>query len=361
VSHPPLYGWNWNFAIDPEGGDNVPPFVGNLLDHDRDVAAWTGFGYADVLIDDQTVPTLLATSTHAAFSPPILSGHAIQAKNQIVLGAATLASLHRKIGQSVTVSYGSPKDAPIYQPPTDLVIVGTATMPAIGTSGTLHPSMGTGALLSSAELVPVFARALINADPNLNGPAIDVVRIRGGVTQAAALSSLNRIADAADKALANDAQTYGDSFVVLGLQRPAEIVNYQSTGASPGILAASLAVGAIAALGLTLGASVRRRRRDLALLKTLGFTRRQLALTVAWQASVAAIIGIIVGVPAGIALGRWLWDLFARDIYAVPLATVPALEIFLVAIGALVLANLVAAVPGQMAARTSTGVVLRAE
>jgi hypothetical protein len=360
ASHPALYGWNWSFAIEPEGGDNVPPMAGQLLDHDRDVAAWTGFNYADAQIDGQTVPTL-DSGTHASISPPILSGHGIQAKNQIVLGAATLAALHKRIGQSVVVSYGSPKDAPIYQPPTHLLIVGTATMPAIGTPGTLHPSMGTGALFSSAIFVPTLVRALDNADPNLNGPAIDVVRTRPGVTPATALSSLRRIADAADKAVAHDPQTYGDSFVVLGVQRPAEIVNYQSTGASPAILAGGLAVGAVVALGLTLGASVRRRRRDIALLKTLGFTRRQLAVTVSWQASVAAVVGIIVGVPGGIALGRWLWDLFAREIYAVPLPTVPALEIVLVALGALVLANLVAAVPGQMAARTPTAVVLRAE
>ena len=360
VSHPALYGWNWNFAIEPEGGDNVPPVVGHLLNHDPDVAAWTGFNYADVQIDGQTVPAL-ADGTQAALSPPILSGHAIQAKNQIILGAATLAALHKKIGQSVVVSYGSPKDAPIYQPPTHLVVVGTATMPAIGTAGTLHPSMGTGALFSDAVFVPALARALVNADPNLNGPAIDVVRIRSGVTTTAALSSLHRIADAVNKAVANDPQAYGDSFVVLGVQRPAEIANYQSTGASPGILAAGLAVGAVVALGLTLGASVRRRRRDIALLKTLGFTSRQLAVAVAWQASVAAIVGIILGVPVGIALGRWLWDLFARSIYAVPLPTVPALEVVLVALGALVLANLVAAVPGQMAARTPTALILRAE
>ncbi|MGO9582521.1 MAG: ABC transporter permease [Acidimicrobiales bacterium] len=360
VFHPALYGWNWNFAIEPEGGDNVPPMVGRLLNHDPDVAAWTGFGFADVQIDGQTVPTLV-NSTHAALSPPILSGHAIQAKNQIVLGAATLAALHTKIGQSVVVSYGSPKDAPIYQPPTHLVVVGTATMPAIGNAGTLHPSMGTGALFSEAIFVPALARALVHADPNLNGPAIDVVRIRSGVTPTAALFSLHRIADAANKAVANDPQAYGDSLVVLGVQRPAEIVNYQSTGASPGILAAGLAVGAVVALGLTLGASARRRRRDIALLKTLGFTRRQLAVAVAWQASVAAIVGIVVGVPAGIALGRWLWDLFARSIYAVPLPTVPVLEVVLVALGALVLANLVAALPGQMAARTPTALILRAE
>ena len=75
----------------------------------------------------------------------------------------------------------------------------------------------------------------------------------------------------------------GGTFTVIGEQRPAEIVNNRSTGSIPRLLALGLAVGALTALGLTLAASVRRRRRDLALLKTLGFIRRQLLATVAWQ------------------------------------------------------------------------------
>ncbi len=148
---------------------------------------------------------------------------------------------------------------------------------------------------------------------------------------------------------------------MLWVQRPAEIVNYQSAGASPGILAAGLAAGATVALGLTLGRFGSTTTARPCALEDVRLYRRQLAAAVAWQASVAAFVGIIVGVPIGIALGRWLWDLFARDIYAVPLPTVPVLEVVLVALGALVLANLVAAVPGQMAARTPTALVLRAE
>ena len=79
-------------------------------------------------------------------------------------------------------------------------------------------------------------------------------------------------------------------FVGLVL-RPAEIVNYRSMGTTPAVLGGTLAVGAVSALGLTLVASVRRRRRDLALMKTFGFTRRQLAITVAcsraWWSSLA--------------------------------------------------------------------------
>jgi len=117
----------------------------------------------------------------------------------------------------------------------------------------------------------------------------------------------------------------------------------------------------VVALGLCLVASVRRRRRDLALLKALGFTRGQLPWTVAWQSTIAAAIGVIAGLPAGTALGRWLWDLSARSIYVVPDAPVPALSLLLVAAAAFVLATAVAAFPGTYAARTPAALVLRAE
>jgi len=152
----------------------------------------------------------------------------------------------------------------------------------------------------------------------------------------------------------------GESIALLNVLHTAEIVNYRSMGDTPAILAIAVAAGAVVALGLTLAASVRRRRRDLALLKTLGFTHRQLAATVAWQASFVSLIGIVIGIPLGITLGRWLWDLFARQIGAVEPA-VPGLAIALVGVGSIVFANIVAAIPGRMAARTSTALALRAE
>jgi hypothetical protein len=359
-SHPTLYGWNWSYAINSPGTNDVPPIVGTLLSRDRSVAAWTGYSFANAQIDGQTVPVLL-TEAHAALGPPILSGRAVDGNNQIVLGAATLTELHKKVGDTVLVSYGAPMDAPVYIAPTPLLIVGTATMPAIGVSGHLHPSMGTGALLPTGLEPAAMKRALTNPDPNLDGPIIDVVRLKKGVSPAAGRVSLQRIVEAADKTMAADPNGEGDTYALLSVQRPAEIVNYQSTGSTPALLACGLAVGAVVALGLTLAASVRRRRRELALLKTLGFTQRQLAAAVAWQASVAALIGIVVGVPVGIAVGRWLWILFAHAIYAVPSPSVPVVQVAVVVLGTLILANLSAVIPGRMAARTPTALVLRAE
>jgi hypothetical protein len=66
-------------------------------------------------------------------------------------------------------------------------------------------------------------------------------------------------------------------------------------------------------------------------------------------------------VPLGIAAGRWLWLLFARQLSAVPDPVIPAASIGLAALAALILANLVAAIPGRSAARTRAALVLRSE
>jgi ABC-type antimicrobial peptide transport system permease subunit len=148
---------------------------------------------------------------------------------------------------------------------------------------------------------------------------------------------------------------------VLSVQRPAEIVNYRTMGNTPALLGIGLAAGAVVALGLTLIASVRRRRREFAVLRTLGFTGRQLGSVVAWQSSVAVTIGTIIGIPSGIIFGRFLWNLFAHEIDAIPAPAVPVPSIILIVIGGLLLANIVAALPGRLAAQTPTALLLRAE
>jgi len=366
VSRPALYGWNWTYLLQPigAGSGNVPKVTLSLLQHDRYVAAYSGASFNDVEIDGQSVP-FLVENVDAAVAPPILSGHGVDAPRDVVLGAATMAALHKHLGQYVTVSYGSPADAPVYLPPTRLRIVGTATFPAIGFASTVsdHTSMGTGVLFANQMFPKAFASAINSGpEPALDGPNLALVRIRPDAPPAAARASLQRIAAAADKVFATaEGGSGGNQLVVQGVQRPAEIVNYKTIGLTPTYLVSGLALGAIVALALTLLASVRQRRRDLALLKTVGFVRRQLAAAVAWQATVAALVGIVVGIPLGIVTGRWLWDLFARQIYAVPYPTFSVPSIALVALGTVFLANVVAAVPARNAARTPTALMLRAE
>ena len=345
ISHPRLYGWNWNYALIAGGGPGDIPSAksARLLDHDPSVAAWSGYWFGNLQIDDLTVP-VLGGSPGASVAPPILTGHGFDGPGQIVLGPGTLAQLHKSVGDTVTVRYGTTTSHL-------LRIVGTTTMPAVGVAGvTGHASMGTGAVVPY-QLLPASVRNQFNLSPA--GPNAEFVRLKSGADAKTALRSLNRIAAEVSTPESYPSQVYG-------VQRPAEIVNYRSMGATPLILGLGLTAGALTALGLTLVASVRRRRRSMAMLRTLGFTGRQLRASVAWQSSVAVVIGLVVGVPLGIIAGRFLWDLFAANIYVVPSPTVPALAMVAVALGALVLGNLVAAIPGRIAARTPAA-VLRTE
>ena len=100
----------------------------------------------------------------------------------------------------------------------------------------------------------------------------------------------------------------------VGVQRPAEIANYGRLRTTPLVLAGVLAALAVATVTHALVASVRRRRRDFAILKTLGFARRQVSATVVWQASTMLVIALAVGLPLGVAAGRWAWTVVAEQL-----------------------------------------------
>ena len=92
VSRPRLYGWNWDYALLAgfSAAENLPAAeTAALLDHDPVVAHWAGVYFEHMKLDGQDVP-VLASSPNAPVSPPLLSGHRLQAAAQVVLGPATL-------------------------------------------------------------------------------------------------------------------------------------------------------------------------------------------------------------------------------------------------------------------------------
>jgi hypothetical protein len=342
INTPRLYGWNWNVAMEANAGyGDVPePLADHLLSRDSSVAAFAGVYFETFAFNGVGVP-VLGMTPHATVQPPLLAGHGLNAPDQVVLGPATMAQLHLQLGDTLQARYTTHV--------TKLRVVGVATMPAIGIGHGLHLSLGVGGLIDY-NLIPATARNIQGF--STHGPNMILVRFKNGTSPALDNRSVNRIIAAV---------SIGGSVSSVSVQRPAQIVNYRSMGSTPTLMAGALALGAFAALGLTLVASVRRRRRDLALFKTLGFTRRQLVSTVAWQATITVGIGTLIGIPVGLAAGRALWDLFARQFYAVADPTVPVLGVALLGVGALVLANVAAVLPGRYAAATPTALVLRAE
>ena len=78
-----------------------------------------------------------------------------------------------------------------------------------------------------------------------------------------------------------------------------------------------------------------------------------------------AALGLVVGLPLGVAAGRWLWNLFAQQIGVVPEPVTPVPLVLLVVPSAVLLANVVAAIPALVAtrgpsrARAASGVTWR--
>jgi ABC-type antimicrobial peptide transport system permease subunit len=176
-------------------------------------------------------------------------------------------------------------------------------------------------------------------DPPRN---VFLLRFRPGVDRRSALGSLRNLGSFAGR-------------------KPVDIANFNRIDSMPFAIGGLLGTIAVAVMAHTLLTSIRRRRRDLAILKTLGFERAQISRVVAWQATTIALVAVAIGIPLGIAGGRWAWTIFADELGIVPEPVFPLVQILLVVPAAILVANLIAAVPATLAARTPVAVVLRTE
>jgi putative ABC transport system permease protein len=143
--------------------------------------------------------------------------------------------------------------------------------------------------------------------------------------------------------------------------RHGAIRNVERIAMLPFLLAALVGVLAVASLAHALTLSIRRSRGQLAVWKSIGFTRRQVRVAVAWHASTLAVGAAVVGVPFGVVLGRLGWQVVADQIGVVSEPVTPLMGITAAVLGAVVVANAIAAFPAWSAARLPTAEALRVE
>jgi predicted lysophospholipase L1 biosynthesis ABC-type transport system permease subunit len=142
---------------------------------------------------------------------------------------------------------------------------------------------------------------------------------------------------------------------------PVEVAELHDVRVLPVVLGLFLALLAVGTVGHALASAVRRRSHDLAVLRALGTTRGQCRLIVVTQASVLALVGLVFGVPIGLIVGRAVWRSVAEY---TPVQYVPPVAVWvMLAVGpaAVLVANLLAAWPGQRAAKLRVAQILRTE
>ena len=335
LATPRLYGVSWNALVASAQSGNLRPAASSIAGDPR-VAQWSGT-YLPVPVEIRGVPVGAITTgpgPDGSLAAVPLQGRPPQQADDIVLGERTLAAVHARIGDTVSVSIAG------FRRRVRMRIGGTAVFPAMGDTFEL----GTG-----AELTVRGLRRL--APPGLPFPAFDglMVRFRPGSSPARDLDALSARMDRLGP------------FQVEGSSAPTDLVNFGQVQALPLLLGLSLGVLALSTIVHLLFSSVRRRRRDLAVLRVIGFTRRQARATVAWQAIALTGVALVIGIPVGIACSRLAWQIFAGQLGIVPVLDVPVPTFAVLVAAVLAVAVAVAAVPGEWAARARPAAVLRAE
>jgi ABC-type lipoprotein release transport system permease subunit len=324
VSTPRLFGWNWDVAVtNYASGPDLRTRVGGL-DHDERI---TGFS-----VGDAPIPLLAgdrqfwALAVDGTVIPPLLAGRAPAGPGEIALATKTARDLGVEIGDSIDVAISGTR-------PRQFRVVGRTVL-----SPPVESRLGEGALLTFAALERLL--------PDLSAGYV-LLRIAPNTDREALLDDLRR--------------RFGDPFVVVPRESPDDIVNFGRIRLLPALLAGVLGALAAATLAHTLLTSARRRRRDVAILKTLGFERRQVGATFTSQATVLVIVAVAVGVPVGMAASNWAWVLFADRSGVARETVLPAGHLGLVLAGALLLGPVLALVPAWLASRTDPAGALRAE
>jgi len=360
LSTPRLVGWNWDNRV------GYPAHVGATADEQvpvpraEVVAALaahpdvTAFGLGTIyppfpgrsleLGDNRVpVPSMSFDAGSGNVGPSVIKGRAPSAPDELLVGPVTADRLEVSVGDRVvaygqTGEWGKPdtfKDTTV-----KMKVVGVGLLP-----------LGGGDRIGSGAATTTEGLRLLGGD-NV-WPDSVFLRFASGADPATVVREL-----AADLGLPPpDPGTLAEE---LSVADAIPTLDVRDVDQVPLLLGVLMALMSAAVLAHVLVSAVAARRGELALLRAIGFDRRQIRRTVAWQAATIALVALLIAVPLGIVVGRRVWLVFAEHLGVVPEAVVP-LGLVLLVPAAMVAAHVIAAGPGWMAARRKPAAGLRAE
>jgi ABC-type lipoprotein release transport system permease subunit len=338
ASHPQRFGQT--FQLDSYAGFNDQDFgpSGKLLAAlaaDKDVV-----GLDDARTAVATGPDgngSVSLYTYAAGRKPIkvvvTSGHMPESASEVLLAPRTLSALHAHVGSHVQLKGSRPGVLGSY------TVVGSGLVPegahnGYADGGWVTPA-GYDTIFTGFKFHVFLVAVTPGPDPHSTAAAI-TKRITRQLPQA-------------------------KGFSLEPSQVPTEVAEIRQVRLLPIVLGIFLALLAVGAVGHALATAVRRRSHDIAVLRALGMTQWQCRWVVVTQASVLALIGLVFGIPLGLAIGRTVWRAVADYTPLQYIPPIAAWVLLLVGPAALLVANLLAAWPGQRAARLRISHILRAE
>ena len=318
---PRLYGWNWDAAIGSTFG-GIPGKFEQPLAHYDNVVEVGGLTIDKLTVGRLSISAIGVGRVSALIAPTIDEGRLPRSAHEVVLGAKTMRSLHTHIGGVIT---GTVDDTRVR-----LTVVGRTTFPAFGNERFGGTGLGSGALGTTSlftfrkqdEPTGHFNYLLMRFAPG--------TAARSETTLRAFLVK----------------QGCNDPTCLLTDSRPAEIDGYRSAHRMPFAVGIVLVLLLVATLTHVLVSTMRRRAADLAVLRAIGSSSRNLVATLRWQALVLTAAAIVIGVPFGLIASRFAWAAFSFQLGVTPGTVTPLLIPAIAAVGLLALAWLLATVVG---------------
>ena len=397
---PRVSGWNWDAIVSFDFRESDPA---------GSVAAFNAIGELDV-VEELTEGTLFppwilsvpGTDVLAwpwsfdtgpnAIRPVVLSGRAPDGPDEVAVDSLFAAQTGLGLGDTVSLTRQSLIDymadqfpsriqnlgldyelpeVPVQLPLSkEFEITGIALMPSDPAQDLPEVTFSLDGLANLVEPTAdevAIARAWLPDDlpPKLRIDALKFfasLDVRGRVVYLRFVGSVQDGADAVANALANigteaDIVAPGPEVVlaqVVGL-------NAESSDRVPVALVIMVAMAFFAIATYLLGASIRSRRFEMAVMRALGLSTSGVRWSVTAQATVTALVSMVIAIPVGVLVGRWAWLRYARDLEVLPVSVIPWSTLAFVAAAAIVIANAVALIPGWFATRRSPGYDLRTE
>jgi hypothetical protein len=329
VTSPGRWGYPWHVMLNFTSA-HIDDAAAELVGDERltGVARWdSGFSY----VNGEGSRAFGLTPLRGDVGFSLRSGGQPAGVDQVVLGPATADELGVTVGDLVQVA-----------PAVDAV---PATAHVVGIA--LFPEIDEGDLIDGIGYYgPAFAaHATV---PDLFEASQLVVRIAPGLDR--------------DDVTAGVEARFPDSISGESLPAPPGAVgNLLDVRQLPRWIAAFLAALGLASLAHVLAATVGRRRRVLATLRSLGLTPGQTMACSIWQAVTIGAVGLMAGIPLGVIVGRAAWRAVAGPLGVSTDASHPYVRLLAFCTGVLVAATLLAIAVGRRWGRSPAAEALHVE
>jgi ABC-type lipoprotein release transport system permease subunit len=327
---PKLYGVTWDVSVGGAASPEESDADMHKLQAVSGIGEYSGGNSALINVGGHQVSTLFIRADRGRVTPRIVEGRAPVKDDELALGADTMKQLEAHVGGTITAV--GPHNVPVR-----MRVVGRVIMNASGIERVL--TLGKGALADWSAGRRLFLPALTEAA----APQMFLVRYAPGTDRAATRAKLE------------------DAFptTTLGAVEPADLENLGDVVNLPLAFAIVVALLGIGTSAHAMVSAVHRRSHEIAVLKTLGFARRQVRHVITWQALTFAVLALVVGVPVGIAAGRTAWAVAASQLGVVDRVTMPLVAAFAGCAALVAAMLLVALVPAHLARRVPVATVLR--